>query len=287
MGASSSSDSAIVDEGKGKVVLQLGHQNLRVFPVEQFQRHAKVVTKIDLTHNMIESLDFISLFPKLETLVLDSNNVTHKSSVPLHQKLRTVSLNSNRIGSRDTESGTSSGGSMFVDRLARALPNLSFLSLHHNPGCPSYFNKAELTETELFRKYCIRKLRSLEFLDAAPITDEEREEAEEEFLSRKKTSHASSSVSIKSTKARSANQSSAESFSASTPVRKEFYDPKKVKKPDTISIPCPNCKASLVLSKAFVGSDQSCPTCRRVFIVQEPDASQAAPAPVIATPPPP
>eukprot|EP01060_Flectonema_neradi_P029865 TRINITY_DN422_c8_g1_i1.p1 TRINITY_DN422_c8_g1~~TRINITY_DN422_c8_g1_i1.p1 ORF type:complete len:287 (+),score=44.47 TRINITY_DN422_c8_g1_i1:112-972(+) len=286
MGASSSNDGAVVDEGKGKIALKLGHQNYKVFPAERFEKQASQVTKIDLTHNKIDSLDFITSFPKLETLVMDGNLVTHKSSVPLHQKLRTLSLNSNQIGSRDTESNTSSGGSMFVDRLAKALPKLSFLSLHHNPGCPSYFNKAELTETELFRKYCIRKLRALEFLDAAPVTDEEREEAEEEFPSRKKLAHGSSTVSmrsVKSTRAVASSSNSADGFAASTPVKKEFYDPRK--KQEVISIPCPNCKSSLVLPKTFIGTDQSCPSCRRVFIVQEPDPSQVS-VPVIATPPP-
>eukprot|EP00754_Rhynchopus_humris_P019519 Rhum_TRINITY_DN14643_c33_g1::Rhum_TRINITY_DN14643_c33_g1_i1::g.107526::m.107526 len=173
-----SSKEHFVEEGDGTLSLKLAHQDLTTFPEAALAVNdvlAARVVKIDITGNKISDLAFLHRFPNATDLYADENRVSHSTDFPPHAKLRGLSLNKNCIGSGGK------GGTVAVERIAKAYPNLAFLSLLHNPGCPSYFIGASMEDSEVFRMFCVSRLRQLRFLDSAPVTLEERSEADSEL----------------------------------------------------------------------------------------------------------
>eukprot|EP01059_Diplonema_ambulator_P013146 TRINITY_DN23664_c0_g1_i1.p1 TRINITY_DN23664_c0_g1~~TRINITY_DN23664_c0_g1_i1.p1 ORF type:complete len:299 (+),score=87.55 TRINITY_DN23664_c0_g1_i1:91-987(+) len=279
MGQQTSRDPAVVNEGKGKVALSLAHQGFKTFPVERVQTTniCQQVTKIDIGHNELDSVDFIRLFPVLEDLYMDGNKITHMTKFPFHAKLKSLSLNANQIG-RD-----GAGGTMCVDKIAKAFPSLTFLSLIHNPGCPSYFSGSSQTETEAFRSYCIAKIPTLEFLDSTPVTEDEREEAEEDMedfttsarhLKRKESTRREAKEDAKKEEKIRKEQRKEEKAAERLEREKEKQEAKRrledlidKEDPDRKVTYCNRCMAKQVIEVTHEGSRQHCPKCLQPFIV--------------------
>lgn len=106
-------------------------------------------------------------FSKLETLVLDGNSITSHTKFPPLPSLRTLWVNKNSINNLAT----------FIDHLVESVPNIKFLSMLNNDACPNFFNGGTLKQYKDYRHYVISRLRNLETLDDAPVTEEERDEA--------------------------------------------------------------------------------------------------------------
>lgn len=130
------------------------------------RRYARVGT-LDLSHNLLRgSCAFLSAFPALETLVLDSNRYTSATAFPPHARLRTLSLNNNRIA----------GLPAIVAAAAAAFPALAHLSLLGNPACPNYLTGGTAREYAAYRAFVAGALPALRTLDDSPVTPAERAE---------------------------------------------------------------------------------------------------------------
>ena len=315
MGGMLAKDMSIVDEGNGKLALKLPHLNLSAIPervLNADRAQLRRIVKIDLTHNKFSDIDFIRHFPNLEDLYMDSNRITHLTHFPAHSKLTGLSLNRNLIGA------DSKGGTMCVDRMAAAYPKMRFLSLIHNPGCPSYFIGSAAAEAEAFRSYCICKLPLLSILDSTNIAPEEREVAEDELGAelglRRSKARDDASVASKMSKKAARSQaslaslqvpevsaaSSASVHKASTAsVRESKAEKKKVEKKSKGKVDeevawvepaevcgtkrkyaCSQCPAALYLEESSMAAGARCPACAAVIVIP----SAVAPPPV---PPPP
>eukprot|EP01113_Clastostelium_recurvatum_P002098 TRINITY_DN10877_c0_g2_i2.p1 TRINITY_DN10877_c0_g2~~TRINITY_DN10877_c0_g2_i2.p1 ORF type:complete len:212 (-),score=63.38 TRINITY_DN10877_c0_g2_i2:26-661(-) len=84
------------------------------------------------------------------------------------EKLLTLWVNNNKIENL----------TIFIDKLVDNTPNLKFLSMLRNEACPNFFNGHSLRDYNDYRYYVISRLKHLTTLDATPITDAERGEAD-------------------------------------------------------------------------------------------------------------
>jgi hypothetical protein len=74
-------------------------------------------------------VSFLSEIQQLHTLILDSNYLTGETEFPLLPKLKTLSINCNRICNLE----------LFIERVKAAFPALQYLSMLDNEACP-YFS---------------------------------------------------------------------------------------------------------------------------------------------------
>lgn len=128
------------------------------------------ILSLDLTENSLtgqNDLKFLLDFVNLRTLILDKNQIQSNIRLPLMLSLTTLWCNHNRIENL----------AVFVQNVAQACPNLSFLSMMNNKAAPSYFNGGTLAEYNDYRLYVISRLTRLTMLDDKEITDEERAHA--------------------------------------------------------------------------------------------------------------
>lgn len=91
--------------------------------------------------NYFRDLAPLQGFPKLETLVLDNNEVNEHTKFPKMLNLHTLWVNSNKITNLI----------IFIDKLVDNTPNLKFLSMLKNEACPNYFNGKTLKEYSDYR----------------------------------------------------------------------------------------------------------------------------------------
>jgi len=131
------------------------------------QQFGPSVKELDLSNNNLKDLAALKGFPKLETLVLDHNQVISHTKFPFMGKLHTLWVNSNEI----------SNLILFIDKLADNTPNLKFLSMLKNEACPNFFNGKSLQEYADYRRYVICRLPSLTCLDSTPVSEQEKTEA--------------------------------------------------------------------------------------------------------------
>lgn len=142
--------------------------------------HGQKVTHLDLSFNDLKSVEGLSLFKHLESLVLDNNRLTmigggfDEYSRPVrivNSQLKVLSLNNNRITNLDS----------FLRNISICFPNLTYLSLLRNPCCPDDLSSkwAAFTAPWLmgrgdqqyreYREKCERALPRLQFLDSTDI----------------------------------------------------------------------------------------------------------------------
>jgi len=129
------------------------HQNM----ILKF-RHT--VKELDLSGNCLRNIDFLSGFYNLNTLIVDSNHITHTSKFPVLTKLTGLYINCNQINELEN----------FIDNLAEKMPNLQYLSMLGNIACPIF---GEVHHYYNYRIFIISKLRRLVHLDSSPVTEEE------------------------------------------------------------------------------------------------------------------
>ncbi|CAL1295718.1 unnamed protein product [Larinioides sclopetarius] len=125
--------------------------------------------RLDLSFNSIRSLENLELFPLLEELILDNNELSDLVSfIPLNN-LHTLSLNKNHF--RDIES--------LLRHLTSCYPELTYLSILGNPACPDQLSSFEKDEEDYqrYRYYIIHKIPKLKFLDSTPVKPFEKAEA--------------------------------------------------------------------------------------------------------------
>lgn len=77
-------------------------------------------------------------------------------------------MNANNIESLD----------VFLDCIQHQFPKLNYLSMLKNPCCPNYFVGKDNAAYQKYRFNVLARIPGLKFLDASPITAEERIEAQ-------------------------------------------------------------------------------------------------------------
>ncbi|CAK9833329.1 Leucine-rich melanocyte differentiation-associated protein [Anthophora retusa] len=129
-------------------------------------------TSLDLSYNELTSITAVKYFQRLQELVLDNNKLRDLRTLPRIPTLTTLSLNNNKI--TDIYST--------LKRIQECCPNVVYVSLLGNPGCPDQLTNPTSTDDEdydRYRLYAIYVLPStLRFLDSRPVTRQERMDAE-------------------------------------------------------------------------------------------------------------
>jgi len=168
------------DEEEPEDELNLEGQSLESVPAETVaaKGSAAGIRRLDLTSNKLRSLSSLAWngsatpWPVLEELIVDKNELSGLDGLPSLPKLSTLWLNNNRI--EDLEG--------VLSTLEKQCPNLTYLSMLRNPATPeAYFGESgsEMEAYGRYRLYVIWRLKklNLQFLDATPVTPEEKKEA--------------------------------------------------------------------------------------------------------------
>ncbi|XP_058433966.1 leucine-rich melanocyte differentiation-associated protein isoform X9 [Marmota monax] len=144
-------------------------QDCREIPEHLGRDCGHFAKRLDLSFNLLRSLEGLSAFRSLEELILDNNLLGDDLVLPGLPQLHTLTLNKNRI--TDLE--------RLLDHLAEVTPALEYLSLLGNVACPNELVSLEKDEEDYKRYRCfvLHKLPNLKFLDARKVTRQERKEA--------------------------------------------------------------------------------------------------------------
>nr|XP_013012412.1 leucine-rich melanocyte differentiation-associated protein isoform X1 [Cavia porcellus] len=144
-------------------------QDCREIPEHLGRDCGHFAKRLDLSFNLLRSLEGLSAFGSLEELILDNNLLGDDLTLPGLPQLHTLTLNKNQI--TDLE--------CLLDHLAEVTPALEYLSLLGNVACPNELVSLEKDEEDYKRYRCfvLHKLPRLKFLDARKVTRQEREEA--------------------------------------------------------------------------------------------------------------
>eukprot|EP01059_Diplonema_ambulator_P001371 TRINITY_DN11143_c1_g1_i1.p1 TRINITY_DN11143_c1_g1~~TRINITY_DN11143_c1_g1_i1.p1 ORF type:complete len:231 (+),score=76.11 TRINITY_DN11143_c1_g1_i1:36-695(+) len=156
-------DEISVSEGKLNAVgLEL--KSFRNIPAQTEKVHT-----VDVSENEIKDMRGLEVFGHITTLIVDNNEISDFESFPKMPHLETLWANKNRIS--DLE--------VLLVSLNGKVPSLTYLSLLGNPVCKNELVGSTKEEAQRYRLYLIHKIPTLKFLDATPVTDEERKQAKE------------------------------------------------------------------------------------------------------------
>ncbi len=114
--------------GQASDEVHLLGQNLTALPMGT--RWASRVKLLDVSENAIHDLTGIDQYPRLQTLTIDSNQLTSNSHIPRHETLEVLCVNKNDITNL----------AAWVEKLAQALPRLRYLSMLQCAACPNFLN---------------------------------------------------------------------------------------------------------------------------------------------------
>ncbi|XP_072347727.1 leucine-rich melanocyte differentiation-associated protein [Scyliorhinus torazame] len=125
--------------------------------------------RLDLSFNLLRSLEGLEEFICLEELILDNNLLRNDLKLPRLPHLNTLTINKNQISELDS----------LLDHLAEVVPWLKYLSLLGNEACPNELVSLDNDESDYqrYRYFILHKLPKLKFLDARKVTKKEYEEA--------------------------------------------------------------------------------------------------------------
>ncbi|NP_001090099.1 uncharacterized protein LOC735174 [Xenopus laevis] len=140
-----------------------------VIPTFLSQKYGRMAKRLDLSFNLLRTLDGLDGFSCLEELILDNNQLDDRFAFPPLPKLHTLTLNKNHL--TDLES--------LLNTLASVAPVLEYLSLLGNQACPNELVSPEKDEDDYqrYRYFVLNKLPKLKFLDARKVTRKEQEVA--------------------------------------------------------------------------------------------------------------
>ena len=149
--------------------LILAERNLESLPTTVAQKCGGRTTLLNLTDNCLQSAENLHLFTRLETLILDKNGLDSLDWCCPVPTLKTLYFNNNCVSDLPK----------FLASVSKLFPELEYLSMMRNPCCPAFWNikKNEQREYRRHREFVISQLPQLVFLDATPVSDEEREVA--------------------------------------------------------------------------------------------------------------
>eukprot|EP00037_Helgoeca_nana_P032947 m.416068 g.416068 ORF g.416068 m.416068 type:complete len:423 (+) comp29825_c0_seq1:82-1350(+) len=151
--------------------LSCAERDLVTLPLAIAAGFGASATKLDISWNLLESLESVAPFFFLEELMVDNGKLVSPIRLPELPFLRVLSLNNNLLTDvHDLVTGT------------KQCPRLSYLSVRKNPLCPdALLGISSEGEYTLYRQYLISQLDTLVFLDATAVTDLERKRAVTRF----------------------------------------------------------------------------------------------------------
>eukprot|EP00667_Euglena_gracilis_P014926 EG_transcript_15488 len=145
--------------------LSLAYQALTMVP----QLPPDLVS-LDLSHNHLTDVNGLEGCTKLETLIVDGNNLNANCHVPFLPNLRYLSLNHNKVTHLTP----------LVEALEQNCPKLRWLSLLGNEACPNSLSHVAGVEATEYRLLLLSRLKTLTAIDCTRVTDKERRRAESE-----------------------------------------------------------------------------------------------------------
>ena len=157
----------IVDDPKS---LSFAYHSLDQIPINIAKHSSSCnILKVDLTETGIKNLQNLQYFNKLQTLVLDKNNLIDIKTIPHLPHLNTLWINNNNITDLPE----------FMDTIVNNCPNLRYLSIMRNPctGGLMDIKEPDLEAIRMYRLYILYRLPQLNILDFSDITESERKEA--------------------------------------------------------------------------------------------------------------
>ena len=153
------------------------------------EKYQGKVEELDVSENELQNIDGLNNYATLKTLILDNNNVTNFDHLPHMSKLETLWMNKNGIEDLDA----------LLEQLQGRTPCLQYLSLLGNPVCKNELTGCSKDECSRYRVYVAHHIPSLMFLDASPLTAEEKQQARTRgnFLKVAKAQEAAEAVTLK------------------------------------------------------------------------------------------
>ena len=135
------------------------------------QQLAARCTTLNLSENRLAAPAGLEAFSRVHTLVLDKNGLRSCAGFPRMPAVSTLWFNNNEIS--DVVS--------FLDEVARAWPNVAYLSTMRNPCSPPLVcvSEEDAHAMRRYRLYVVFRLPRLQFLDSSPVSEAERKEAAE------------------------------------------------------------------------------------------------------------
>ncbi|XP_008183978.1 leucine-rich melanocyte differentiation-associated protein isoform X2 [Acyrthosiphon pisum] len=157
------------DSTKSKSQLCYVGQDVTSIPEILGKMYGSKVKSLDLSFNSLTTLNHSELFPDLEELVLDNNNLDDTIKLPYLPHLHILSMNNNKITVLEN----------LVTQIKYSMPSLRFLSLIGNKACPTQLIDFEKDENDYkrYRYFVLHYLPELRFLDSRPVTNEELDTA--------------------------------------------------------------------------------------------------------------
>ncbi|XP_062959137.1 leucine-rich melanocyte differentiation-associated protein isoform X3 [Cynocephalus volans] len=117
-------------------------QDCREIPEHLGRDCGHFAKRLDLSFNLLRSLEGLSAFRSLEELILDNNLLGDDLVLPGLPRLHTLTLNKNQITNLEC----------LLDHLAEVTPALEYLSLLGNVACPNELVSLENDEED-YRRY--------------------------------------------------------------------------------------------------------------------------------------
>ncbi|XP_032087412.1 leucine-rich melanocyte differentiation-associated protein [Thamnophis elegans] len=144
-------------------------QDCKEIPEFLGRKYGSIAKRLDLSFNLLRSLEGLQAFSSLEELILDNNLLQSDLHLPSLPHLHTLMLNKNQITELEG----------LLDHLAEVAPSLEFLSLLGNSACPNELVCKDKDEGDYqrYRHFVLHKLTNLKFLDSRKVSSKEREEA--------------------------------------------------------------------------------------------------------------
>lgn len=155
-----------------KIITELSYagRGFTELPAKVAQRTGETLRKLDLSENSLKTGEGLEGFKVLQELILDRNKLSNMKHFPKMESVVTLWVNNNNF--KDSET--------LISEIANKFPNLNYLSMMFNPCVPNVFmDEAAANSYKHHRYYCISRLHNLQFLDASPVTEEERKQARE------------------------------------------------------------------------------------------------------------
>lgn len=165
---SNSANQSNDQDGNGER-LSLAHEKLSQIPRKIAEKFSRTTTILDLSHNSIKDLAFLSYFRQLNTLIMDKNPQPDEKTFPSLPNLELLWLNNCDITNVQS----------WLYRIRDCCPSLRILSLLGNPGATSSFNGNSTLEHNDYRMMVISILPQLRYLDDAEVTSAQRVQAKQ------------------------------------------------------------------------------------------------------------
>ncbi|XP_061490861.1 leucine-rich melanocyte differentiation-associated protein isoform X3 [Rhineura floridana] len=144
-------------------------QDCKEIPAFLGRKYGHIAKRLDLSFNLLRSLEGLETFSGLEELILDNNLLGNDLRLPRLPHLHTLMLNKNQISELES----------LLDHLVEVVPSLHYLSLLGNTACPNGLVCKDKDEGDYqrYRYFVLYKLTNLKFLDSRKVNRSEHEEA--------------------------------------------------------------------------------------------------------------